>query len=30
VVYASGHWIQLDQPEAVVKAIAALIDEIRG
>jgi pimeloyl-ACP methyl ester carboxylesterase len=29
-VYASGHWIQLDQPEAVVKAIAALIDEIRG
>lgn len=30
VVAGSGHWIQLDQPEAVIQAISTLVNQLRG
>jgi pimeloyl-ACP methyl ester carboxylesterase len=30
VVDESGHWIQLDRPEAVVDAVRRVVDKVRG
>jgi len=30
VVKDSGHWIQLDQPQAVIEAIASVVNQARG
>jgi pimeloyl-ACP methyl ester carboxylesterase len=30
VVEESGHWIQLDRPEAVIAAIRDIVEDVRG